>query len=120
MILSPKIDLTENGDFMGGTLFPQALMNMDDEVPFEVFDGEMTTEQYKFVSWWEGLFGVRRHQNRKREIFHNNSRYRSESRIPWEKTCIDGYPYQFHGIPWRRAQIVSVDNERGYNLFNQR
>lgn len=115
MILSPKIDLTENGDFMGGTLFPQALMNMDDDVPFEVFDGEMNTEQYKFISWWEGLFGVRRHQNRKSEIFRNNSQYRSESRIPWEKSYVDGYI-----IPWRRAQIVSVDNERGYNLFNQR
>lgn len=131
MLLPIRIDLTENGDFSGGSLTAD-VNGMDTEIPDEVHDGNMTLEQYDRLCRWEELFGKRRHENGKRRIFPKVLySYRTycydcgkELRLPWArayrglcKECFDKSPY-VKNIPWK-MEVVNRDS-KGYRLFNSR
>ena len=135
-MLSPKVDLTEHMDFNGGS------MNIFSNIQLvEISDDEqelMSTEEYEWFTWWEGIFGRKEHKNQKREIFSKNinevmvrcPRRGKPFRIPWEN--IDGvcrvcrkYNDEIfdpsHNLPWKRNNNPSV-SERSivYSLFNSR
>ena len=66
-MLSPKVDLTEHMDFNGGIFSNIRLVEIsDDEQEL------MSTEEYEWFTWWEGIFGRKEHKNQKREIFSKN------------------------------------------------
>lgn len=131
-MLSPKIDLTERWDFSGGV--EDSLM--DSEVPEDVYDGLMTTEQYDRLCRWESIFGKRRHENQKRHIFPVMlSRYSTkctccgkELRAPWMRFSNNGLCQDCEKesrynsrIPWK-SNLVSVGrfDDKGYRLFNSK
>ena len=130
-MLSTKIDLTERQDFSSG--FGGFV---DFEVSEDVYDGLMTSEQYKSLCIWESIFGKRRHENRKRHIFpvklsrYNTkcARCRKELRIPWMRQhglcqdCAEKESQYNSRIPWK-SNIVSAGrffDDKGYRLFNSK
>ena len=135
-MLSPKVDLTEHMDFNGDS------MNIFSNIQLvEISDDEqdlMSTEEYEWFTWWEGIFGRKGHKNQKREIFSKNinevmvrcPRCGKPFRIPWEnidnicgvcRKCNDEIFDPSHNLPWKRNNNPSV-SERSivYSLFNSR
>lgn len=147
-MLSPKVDLTEHMDFNRGS------MNIFSNTRLvEISDDEqdlMSTEEYGWFTWWEGIFGKKRHVNQKWDIFPRLTLDVAEDsnasccvrcgkviRIPW-KNYRHRYPWGNCGlcfecnekintdiegkIPWNRNMnnFPSRNDERGYNLFNSR
>ena len=135
-MLSPKVDLTEHMDFNGGS------MNIFSNIRLvEISDDEqelMSSEEYKWFTWWEGIFGRKEHKNQKHEIFSKNINevmVRCPScgkpfRIPWEnidnicdvcRKCNDEIFDPSHNLPWKRNNNPSM-SERSivYSLFNSR
>ena len=130
-MLSPKVDLTEHMDFNGGGIIRLVEIS-DDEQDL------MSSEEYEWFTWWEGIFGRKEHKNQKREIFSKNinelmtrcPRCGKPFRIPWEnidgvcricRKCNDEIFDLSHNLPWKRNNNSSV-SERSivYNLFNSR
>ena len=130
-MLSPKVDLTEHMDFNGGGIIRLVEIS-DDEQDL------MSTEEYEWFTWWEGIFGRKKHRNQKHEIFSKNinevmercPRCGKPFRIPWEnidsvcrvcKKCNDEIFDPSHNLPWKRNNSPSV-SERSivHNLFNSR
>lgn len=107
----------------------------------EISDDEqdlMSTEEYEWFTWWEGIFGRKGHKNQKHEIFSKNinevmercPRCGKPFRIPWEnidsvcrvcRKCNDEIFDPSHSLPWKRNNNPSV-SERSivHNLFNSR
>lgn len=119
----------------------------------EISDDEqdlMSTEEYGWFTWWEGIFGKKRHVNQKWDIFPRLTLDVAEDsnasccvrcgkviRIPW-KNYRHRYPWGNCGlcfecnekintdiegkIPWNHNMnnFPSRNDERGYNLFNSR
>ena len=104
----------------------------------EISDDEqdlMSTEEYEWFTWWEGIFGRKEHENQKREIFSKDinelmtrcPRCGKLFRIPWEnidgvcRKCNDEIFDPSHNLPWKRNNNPSV-SERSivYSLFNSR
>ena len=129
-MLSPKVDLTEHMDFNGGIFSNIRFVEIpDDEQDL------MSTEEYEWFTWWEGIFGRKGHKNQKREIFSKNinevmvrcPRCGKPFRIPWEnidgvcRKCNDEIFDPSHSLPWKRNNNPSV-SERSivYSLFNSR
>lgn len=147
-MLSPKVDLTEHMDFNGGS------MNIFSNTRLvEISDDEqdlMSTEEYEWFTWWEGIFGKKRHVNQKWDIFPRPTLDVAEGpnalcctrcgkviRIPWKNyghhypwgncvlcfECNEKVETETWGkIPWNRNMnnFPSRNDERGYNLFNSR
>ena len=130
-MLSPKVDLTEHMDFNGGGIIRLVEIS-DDEQDL------MSSEEYEWFTWWEGIFGRKGHKNQKREIFSKNinelmtrcPRCGKPFRIPWEnidcvcricRKCNDEIFDPSHNLPWKRNNNPSV-SERSivYNLFNSK
>ena len=130
-MLSPKVDLTEHMDFNGGVIIRLVEIS-DDEQDL------MSTEEYEWFTWWEGIFGRKKHRNQKRDIFSKNinevtvrcPRCGKPFRIPWEnidgvcrvcRKCNDEIFDPSHNLPWKRNNNPSV-SERSivHNLFNSR
>ena len=130
-MLSPKVDLTEHMDFGGGGIIRLVEIS-DDEQDL------MSTEEYEWFTWWEGIFGRKKHRNQKHEIFSKNINEDMERcprcgkpfRIPWEnidgvckvcRKCSDEIFDPSHSLPWKRNNNPSV-SERSivHNLFNSR
>ena len=130
-MLSPKVDLTEHMDFNGGGIIRLVEIS-DDEQDL------MTTEEYEWFTWWESVFGRKKHRNQKHEIFSKNinevmvrcPRCGKPFRIPWEnidgvcrvcRKCSDEIFDPSHSLPWKRNNNPSV-SERSivHNLFNSR
>ena len=127
-MLSPKVDLTEHMDFNGGGIIRLVEIS-DDEQDL------MSTEEYEWFTWWEGIFGRKEHKNQKHEIFSKDinelmtrcPRCGKPFRIPWEnidgvcRKCNDEIFDPSHNLPWKRNNNPSV-SERSivYNLFNSR
>lgn len=127
-MLSPKVDLTEHMDFNRGGIIRLVEIS-DDEQDL------MSTEEYEWFTWWEGIFGRKKHRNQKHEIFSKDinelmtrcPRCGKPFRIPWEnidgvcKKCSDEIFDPSHSLPWKRNNSPSV-SERSivYNLFNSR
>lgn len=130
-MLSPKVDLTEHMDFNGGGIIRLVEIS-DDEQDL------MSTEEYEWFTWWEGIFGRKGHKNQKREIFSKNinefmercPRCGKPFRIPWEnidsvcricRKCNDEIFDPSHNLPWKRNNNPSM-SERSivYNLFNSK
>lgn len=147
-MLSPKVDLTEHMDFNRGS------MNIFSNTRLvEISDDEqdlMSTEEYEWFTWWEGIFGKKRHVNQKWDIFPRLTLDVAEDpnasccvrcgkviRIPW-KNYRHRYPWgncelcfecnekveteTWDKIPWNRNMnnFPSRSDEKGYNLFNSR
>lgn len=144
-MLSPKVDLTEHMDFNGGIFSNTRLVEISDDE-----QDLMSTEEYKWFTWWEGIFGKKRHVNQKWDIFPRLTLDVAEDpnasccircgkviRIPW-KNYRHRYPWENCGlcfecnekintdiegkIPWNRNMnnFSSRNDDRGYNLFNSR
>lgn len=138
-MLSPKVDLTEHMDFNGGS------MNIFSNTRLvEISDDEqdlMSTEEYEWFTWWEGIFGKKRHVNQKWDIFPRLTLDVAEGpntlccircgkviRIPWGNCelcfeCNEKINTDIEGkIPWNRNMnnFPSRNDERGYSLFNSR
>lgn len=129
-MLSPKVDLTEHMDFNGGIFSSIRLVEISDDE-----QDLMSTEEYEWFTWWEGIFGRKKHRNQKREIFSKNinevtvrcPRCGKPFRIPWNKMggvcrkCSDEIFDPSHNLPWKRNNSPSV-SERNivHNLFNSR
>ena len=129
-MLSPKVDLTEHMDFSGGIFSNIRLVEISDDE-----QDLMSTEEYEWFTWWEGIFGRKGHKNQKREIFSKNinevtvrcPRCGKPFRIPWVKIggvckkCSDEIFDPSHNLPWKRNNNPSV-SERSivYNLFNSK
>ena len=132
-MLSPKVDLTEHMDFNGGGINTFSNIRL-----VEISDDEqdlMSTEEYGWFTWWEGIFGRKEHRNQKHEIFSKDinefmvchPRYGKPFRIPWDniggvcKKCSDEIFDPSHNLPWKRNNNPSV-SERSivYNLFNSK
>lgn len=134
-MFSRRVDLTEHMDFSRGIIGSfsdiQLVEIPDDEHEF------MTTEEYEWLTWWEGIFGRKGHRNQKHEIFNSKAtlnelkahcyRCGKPFRIPWDsiggicRKC-DGEIFDpSHTLPWKRNNDPSV-SERSivYNLFNSR
>lgn len=147
-MLSPEVDLTEHMDFNRGS------MNIFSNTRLvEISDDEqdlMSTEEYDWFTWWEGIFGKKRQVNQKWDIFPRLTLDVAEDpnasccircgkviRIPW-KNYRHRYPWGNCGlcfecnekintdiegkIPWNRNMnnFSYRNDERGYNLFNSR
>lgn len=132
-MFTPRVDLTLNMDFSGGR------MNIFSDIQFiEIPDDEqelMSTEEYNWFIWREGIFGRKKHRNQKHEIFSKDinelmtrcPRCGKQVRIPWNNTgllcrkCNDELFDPSHNLPWKRNDNPSV-SERSivYNLFNSR
>ena len=135
-MLSPKVDLTEHMDFNGSS------MNIFSNIRLvEIPDDEqelMSTEEYEWFTWWESVFGRKKHRNQKHEIFSKDinklmtrcPRCGKPFRIPWEnidgvcticRKCNDEIFDLSHNLPWKRNNNPNV-SERSivYNLFNIR
>lgn len=129
-MLSPKVDLTEHMDFNGGIFSNIRLVEISDDE-----QDLMSTEEYKWFTWWEGIFGRKKHRNQKHEIFSKDinelmtrcPRCGKPFRIPWEnidgvcRKCNDEIFDPGHSLPWKRNNNPSV-SERSivHNLFNSR
>ena len=130
-MLSPRIDLTENGDFSGGN---GALMDTPIEIPMDEYD-LMTNEEYEVLVRWEGIFGRRRHYTEKSKAFgkdpfpfsHKDHCYNcgKEFRIPWDnifgkcRKCAEK-PNESR-LPWiEYYDNFTFRNDVAYNLFNRR
>ena len=129
-MLSPKVDLTEHMDFNGGIFSNIRLVEISDDE-----QDLMSTEEYEWFTWWEGIFGRKEYKNQKREIFSKNRnevtvrcpRCGKPFRIPWEnidgvcRKCNDEIFDPSHSLPWKRNNNPSV-SERSivYNLFNSK
>ena len=129
-MLSPKVDLTEHMDFNGGIFSNIRLVEISDDE-----QDLMSTEEYEWFTWWEGIFGRKKHRNQKHEIFSKNinevmvrcPRCGKPFRIPWNKMggvckkCNDEIFDPSHNLPWKRNNNPSV-SERSivYNLFNSK
>lgn len=129
-MLSPKVDLTEHMDFNGSIFSNIRLVEISDDE-----QDLMSNEEYKWFTWWEGIFGRKEYKNQKREIFSKNinevtvrcPRCGKPFRIPWEnkdgvcRKCNDEIFDPSHNLPWKRNNNPSV-SERSivYNLFNSR
>ena len=148
-MLPSNIDLTEKADFGR-----PSSMSMDTPVDLDLDDldsgNNMSTNEYNSLVWWEGIFGKKRHVNRKQNIFPRLGLNGAEDsnalccircgkviRIPW-KNYGHRYPWGNCGlcfecnekeetetcgkIPWNRNmnKISSRNDERGYNLFNSK
>ena len=129
-MLSPKVDLTEHMDFNGGIFSNIRLVEISDDE-----QDLMSTEEYEWFTWWEGIFGRKEYKNQKREIFSKNinevtvrcPRCGKPFRIPWEyidgvcRKCNDEIFDPSHSLPWKRNNNPSV-SERSivHNLFNSR
>ena len=123
-------------DFNGGS------MNIFSNIRLvEISDDEqelMSSEEYKWFTWWEGIFGRKEHKNQKHEIFSKDinelmtrcPRCGKPFRIPWNnidniccvcRKCNDGIFDPSHNLPWKRNNNPSV-SERSivYSLFNSR
>ena len=141
-MLSPKVDLTEHRDFNGGGIIRFVEIS-DDEQDL------MSTEEYEWFTWWEGIFGKKRHVNQKWDIFPRLTLDVAEGpnasccircgkviRIPW-KNYRHRYPWGNCGlcfecnekintdiegkIPWSHTMNNSSRNDEiVYNLFNSR
>lgn len=118
-MLPSNIDLTEKADFG----HPSS-MSMDTPVDLELDDldsgNNMSTNEYNSLVWWEGIFGKKRHVNRKQNIFPRNGlnvSYDSESphtlycsrcgkviRIPWKN-------YGWRSL-WKNYGLCSECNEK--------
>ena len=132
-MLSPKVDLTEHMDFNGGIFSNIRLVEIsDDEQEL------MSTEEYNWFTWWESVFGRKKHRNQKHEIFSKDindlmtrcPRCGKPFRIPWDnidnicgvcRKCNDEIFDHSHNLPWKRNNNPSV-SERSivYNLFNSK
>ena len=132
-MFTPRVDLTLNMDFSGGRMNNIRLVEIsDDEQEL------MSTEEYEWFIWWEGIFGRKKHRNQKREIFSKDinelmtrcPRCGKPFRIPWEnidnicgvcRKCNDEIFDPSHNLPWKRNNNPSV-SERSivYNLFNSK
>jgi hypothetical protein len=131
-MLSPKIDLTEHMDFSGGSI---NLMDTLIEIPNDEYS-LMSSDEYEWFIWWEGIFGRKGHRNQKHEIFNPDTDpfIRSKShcyrcgkpfRIPWDniggvcRKCDSEMCDSVQAIPWKK---YSSPRERdvAYNLFNRR
>lgn len=133
-MLSPKVDLTEHMDFNGGS------MNIFSNIRLvEISDDEqelMSTEEYEWLTWWEGIFGRKEHRNQNHEILFKGAlnelkahcyRCGKPFRIPWDniggvcRKCNDEIFDPSHNLPWKRNNNPSV-SERSivYNLFNSK
>ena len=132
-MLSPKVDLTEHMDFSGGIFSNIRLVEISDDE-----QDLMSTEEYEWFTWWEGIFGRKEYKNQKHEIFSKNinevmvrcPRCGKPFRIPWEnidgvcrvcRKCNDEIFDPSHSLPWKRNNNPSV-SERSivHNLFNSR
>ena len=132
-MLSPKVDLTEHMDFSGDIFSNIRLVEISDDE-----QDLMSTEEYEWFTWWEGIFGRKEYKNQKREIFSKNinevmvrcPRCGKPFRIPWEnidsvcrvcRKCNDEIFDPSHSLPWKRNNNPSV-SERSivHNLFNSR
>ena len=127
-MLSPKVDLTEHMDFNGGSIIRFVEIS-DDEQDL------MSNEEYEWFTWWESVFGRKKHRNQNHEIFSKNinevtvrcPRCGKPFRIPWGKIdgvckkCSDEIFDPSHNLPWKRNNNPSV-SERSivYNLFNSK
>ena len=120
-------------DFNGGIFSNIRLVEISDDE-----QDLMSTEEYEWFTWWEGIFGRKEHKNQKREIFSKNinefmtrcSRCGKPFRIPWDnidnicricRKCNDEIFDPSHNLPWKRNNNPSV-SERSivYNLFNSK
>ena len=131
-MLSLKIDLTANRDFGSNTIDL-----MDTLVSMDVDGEEMTCDQYEALVWWEGVFGKKRHPNRKKDIFNPELKYY----LKWKDTCyrcgksIKAPWNNFGGIcrrcehemnlptprlPWRTMRVVPLNHDRGAGIFDLR
>lgn len=123
-MLPSNIDLTEHNDFSGGVLDLTQLM--DTPVDMEYYDEKtlMTNTEYEFLTWWESIFGKRRHPSIKRQLFPQvGIDIPSLPRIiPWNNTWS---PYNYNPfeeddrIPWS-SNMGEFRDDRGFNLFNRR
>lgn len=118
-MLPSNIDLTEKADFGR-----PSSMSMDTPADLELDDldygNNMSTNEYNSLVWWEGIFGKKRHVNRKQNIFPRNGlnvSYGSENphtlycsrcgkviRIPWKNYG--------HHYPWEKYGLCSECNEK--------
>ena len=140
-MLPSNIDLTEKADFGR-----PSSMSMDTPVDLELDDldsgDNMSTNEYNSLVWWEGIFGKKRHVNRKQNIFPRNGlnvSYGSENpytlycsrcgkviRIPWKNyelcsECNEKIKTETWGkIPWKHNSTSSRNDEKGYDLFNSK
>lgn len=120
-------------DFNGGIFSNIRLVEISDDE-----QDLMSTEEYEWFTWWEGIFGRKEHRNQKHEIFSKDinepmtrcPRCGKPFRIPWEnivsvcrvcKKCNDEIFDPSHNLPWKRNNNPSV-SERSivHNLFNSR
>lgn len=130
-MLTPRVDLTAHMDFRRDINFSDIRLD-------EILDDEhapMSTDEYKQLTWWEGIFGRKKHKNQKHEIFSKDinelmtrcPRCGKPFRIPWDniggvcRKCNDEIFDPSHNLPWKRNNNPSV-SERSivYNLFNSR
>jgi hypothetical protein len=138
-MIPQKIDLTEHRDF-GDNVIDDELRLPDME--FLEYDN-LTLDQFNRLQRREEIFGRRRHQNRKHEIFDSdlhirfvrkldNHCYRCgrEVRTPWRlrhglcEVCNSALETQcgnfYHAIPWR-ISVIRRHGDRGQgNLFDLR
>ena len=132
-MLTPRVDLTAHMDFSGGSIIDFFDTRLD-----EILDDEyalISTDEYKRLTWWEDIFGRKKHKNQKHEIFSKDInelmtrclRCGKPFRIPWDnigsvcRKCNYEIFDPSHNLPWKRNNNPSV-NERSiiYNLFNSR
>ena len=89
-MLTPRVDLTAHMDFSGGSIIDFFDTRLD-----EILDDEyalISTDEYKRLTWWEGIFGRKEHKNQKHEIFSKDInelmtrclRCGKPFRIPWD------------------------------------
>ena len=95
-MISPNIDLTEHRDFGSHSGFQFRLRDVLNDDLFEIDLPAISKDEYDAISWWEGIFGQRRHLNRKYQVFYYEARHERY----WKETCVRcGRPLR---IPWQR------------------
>ena len=138
-MLPSNIDLTESSDFgLGSGTFVDTPVDLDD---IDVRNN-MSLREYNYLLWWEGIFG-RRYHNQKWKLFpkigvdvpygpenpHPSYCVRcGKTIIPWKNYY--GHCFECNNkkettvkskIPWKHTKnFSSINNERGYNLFNSK
>ena len=116
-MLPSNIDLTEHNDFSGGVLD----LRLDTPVDIEYYDEQtlMTSDEYEFLTWWESIFGKRRHPSIKKLLFPQNGI--DVPTIPWNNTWSPYNPpfREDDRIPWSSNMGVFRD-DKGFNIFNRR
>ena len=111
-MLPRNIDLTLNRDFTPrgrnpiGFHIRQFFDNLPDmDSPF------MTSDEYDALSWYESIFGRRRHINEAYRVFG----YEHKHEAYWRKTCVRcGKPLR---VPWKNKSNLCDGCERDTEIY---